>query len=227
VSGMSPSVAAELTRRLKSLPLLKTVGITAFMCAFFAGYFATLNHPLFRVRYMPQTGFDCWLGFQPWAVSLYCSLWLYVLIPPALIGRARELLRYGAVAGLLALTGLVIFLLWPTKVATQGTGFLKRVDLGGNACPSLHVAFAVFSAICISRLFRGLGVPGYAQVLNWLWCAAILYSTLATKQHVLLDLAAGSVVGWGVTLWYRGPLAAQTGAMNGSPAATATNAARY
>jgi hypothetical protein len=224
---MSPSVAAELTGRLKSLPLLKTVGITAFMGAFFAGYFATLNHPLFRVRIMPQTDFDRWLGYRPWTVTLYCTLWLYVLIPPALIGRARELLRYGAVTGVMALTGLGLFLLWPTKVAMQGTGFLKTVDLGGNACPSLHAAFAVFSAICISRLLRGLKVPGYAEVINWLWGAAILYSTLATKQHVLLDLAAGSLLGWGTTLWYRGPVAAQTGAMNGSPAATAANAARY
>jgi membrane-associated phospholipid phosphatase len=112
-------------------------------------------------------------------------------------------------------------------VATLGTGFLKTVDLGGNACPSLHAAFAVFSAICIRRLFRSLGMPGYAETLNWIWCAAILYSTLATKQHVLLDLVAGSLLGGGATLGYRGPLAAQTGAMNGSPAATAANAARY
>ena len=127
----------------------------------------------------------------------------------------------------LALTGLGIFLLWPTKVASQGTGFLKTVDLGGNACPSLHAAFAVFSATCIGRLLRSLGLPGSAQVLSWLWCGAILYSTLATKQHVLLDLIAGSLLGWGTTLWYRGPIAAQTGAINGSPAATAANAARY
>jgi len=202
---MSSSVAVELIRRLKALPLLKTVGITAFMCAFFAGYFATLNHPLFRVRYMPQTTFDRWLGFKPWTVSLYCTLWLYVLIPPALICRARELLHYGAVAAALAVTGLGIFLVWPTKVVSQGTGFLKTVDLGGNACPSLHAAFAVFSAFCAARLLRGLGLPAFAQVLNWLWCAAILYSTLATKQHVLLDLIAGAALGWGTALVYRGP----------------------
>lgn len=225
---MSSSAAVELARRLKALPLLKSGGITGFMVAFFAGYFATLNHPVFRVRVMPETGFDRWLGFQSWTVGVYCTLWVYVLIPPALIERGRELLRYGAAAAALALTGLGIFVLWPTKVAMQGTGFLKTVDLGGNACPSLHAAFAVFSAICISRLLRRLGAPAAADAVNWLWCAAILYSTLATKQHVLLDLLAGSLLGWGTTWCYRGPEAAgQTVAKNGSPAATAANAARY
>jgi len=187
------SNALSISARLRALPLLKTVGITAFMCAFFAGYFATLNHPVFRVRTMPATAADRWLGYQPWTVSLYCTLWVYVLM------------HYGAVAAALAVTGLGIFLVWPTKVVSQGTGFLKTVDLGGNACPSLHAAFAVFSAICIGRLLRGLGLPAFALVLNWLWCAAILYSTLATKQHVLLDLIAGAALGWGTALVYRGP----------------------
>jgi len=225
---MTNSVGPEVIGRLKSLPLLKTFGITAFMCAFFAGYFATLKHPLFPVRMMPETPVDDWIGYHPSLVGVYCSLWFYVLIPPALTGRPRELLRFGAVAGALALVGLAIFVAWPTKVATHGTGFLKAVDLGGNACPSLHAAFAVFSAICTGRLLRRLNVPAVATVLNWLWCAGILYSTLATKQHVLIDLVAGSLLGWGITLWYGGPSPAYyTGAENGSPAATAASAARY
>jgi membrane-associated phospholipid phosphatase len=33
------------------------------------------------------------------------------------------------------------------------------------------------------------------RILNGLWCLAIIYSTLATKQHVALDAAAGAVLG--------------------------------
>ena len=31
--------------------------------------------------------------------------------------------------------------------------------------------------------------------LSWLHCLAILWSTIATRQHVVLDVAAGAVVG--------------------------------
>lgn len=185
----------SLTQRLKALPLLKAFGITGFMVIFFVAYFATLKHPLFPVHQMPELALDRWIGFQPGTVWLYCTLWVYVLLPPALIGEARALLRYGAVAGILALIGLAIFVLWPTTVAMQGTGFLKTVDLGGNACPSLHAAFAVFSAISLGRILRALPAPAIFNAVSWLWCVAILYSTLSTKQHVSLDLVAGSALG--------------------------------
>ena len=31
--------------------------------------------------------------------------------------------------------------------------------------------------------------------LSWLHCLAILWSTIATRQHVVLDVVAGAVVG--------------------------------
>jgi hypothetical protein len=111
-----------------------------------------------------------------------------------MVGR-RALLRYGAVAAALAAIGLGIFFLWPTAVAPQGSGFLKTIDRGGNACPSLHAAFAVLTALCLERMLRRMGAPRAVRAANWLWCAAILYSTLATKQHVCADLAGGLVLG--------------------------------
>src|SRR3569832_1507011 len=33
------------------------------------------------------------------------------------------------------------------------------------------------------------------RLLNWLWCAGILYSTLAVLQHVVLDVAGGMALG--------------------------------
>jgi len=195
LDSLGSSFAAAAVQRLKALPWLKSFGISGFMVLFFMGYFATLNHPLWAVRQMPEGSVDRWISYQPWTVGIYCTLWLYVLLPPALMGTARGLLRYGAVAGILAAVGLGIFMLWPTRVALQGTGFLKSVDLGGNACPSLHAAFAVFTAVCLQRFLRRLEAPRVLIVLSWLWCAAILYSTLSTKQHVSLDVLAGSVLG--------------------------------
>jgi len=72
---------------------------------------------------------------------------------------------------------------------------LQSVDGSGNACPSLHVAFAVFSALELDRILRRMGAHGLARGLSWGWCAGILYSTLATRQHVAIDLFAGAALG--------------------------------
>lgn len=73
--------------------------------------------------------------------------------------------------------------------------FLKNIDAGGNACPSLHVATAAFSAVWLHHLLRRLGGPPWILVFNWAWCIAIIYSTLATRQHVALDALGGLILG--------------------------------
>jgi membrane-associated phospholipid phosphatase len=75
------------------------------------------------------------------------------------------------------------------------TAFLKNVDASGNACPSLHVAFAVFTLGWLHRLLHEMGAGLTIKTVNWLWCAAIVYSTIATRQHVVLDVVAGAALG--------------------------------
>jgi membrane-associated phospholipid phosphatase len=69
------------------------------------------------------------------------------------------------------------------------------VDAAGNACPSLHVATAMFNAACLEPLLRRVGAPASLRVANALWFVAIAYSTLAVKQHVAVDVAAGATLG--------------------------------
>jgi membrane-associated phospholipid phosphatase len=73
--------------------------------------------------------------------------------------------------------------------------FLKAVDAAGNACPSLHVAAAVYSSFWVYWLMRELRLGWRAQSIQILWGVAIVYSTMATKQHVALDVLAGTVLG--------------------------------
>ena len=47
----------------------------------------------------------------------------------------------------------------------------------------------------VGRLFRQFSAPGWLLLLNWVWCIGIVYSTLATRQHVALDVAGGVVLG--------------------------------
>lgn len=203
VPATPPHWAREAVYRLGQQWWLKTFGITAFMFAFFSGYIYLLRHALFPVTVMPLTAIDRLVPFQPDWLPVYASLWVYVSLPPGLLKTRRELYYYGAAVGSLCLAGLGIFLLWPTAIPTaeidwgQFPGFaaLKGIDAASNACPSLHVATAVFSAYWLQRLIGELNAPLRLNLLNWLWCIAIAYSTLATKQHVALDVVAGSLLG--------------------------------
>lgn len=190
-------------KRLRTSWLTKLLGTTVAMLAFFAAYFWVLRHPIFPVTVMPLTAVDRLIGFSPGALPLYFSLWLYVSLAPGLLIARRELVSYGIAAAALSAIGLGIFLLWPTAVPASdiawaqhpGFAFLKSADASGNACPSLHVAFAVFTAVWFERLLRQMDAGRAARALNGLWCAGILYSTIATRQHVALDVLAGAGLG--------------------------------
>lgn len=213
-----PAGAAELALRTLRISLrlawLKALGTAAFMVVFFHAYFYLLDHPAGAVTVMPETALDRWIGFQPWALPIYLSLWVYVSLPVALMLSPREIVAYGVRIGGLCLAGLGVFYLWPTKVPAfpldwmqyPGFSLLRGIDAAGNACPSLHVATAVFTAIWLNWMAPALGWGARLRRLNALWCLAIAYSTLATKQHVVLDVLAGALLGAFVA-WVSAPRA--------------------
>ena len=198
----------ELRARFAFRWWLKTLGVSAYITGFMFLYFTLLRHPQFSVTVMPLTALDQVIGFAPWSLFLYATLWIYISFVPGLLWSWSEMREYLLQVTLLGLLGFAIFLLWPTAVPATlmdwsnhpAMALLKSVDAAGNACPSLHVAFAVLSAIWLQRLFSQLGMPAYLYVCNWLWCLGILYSTLATKQHVALDLYTGAALGLAVVL---------------------------
>ncbi len=199
----APTWGAEIGRRVRSLFLLKAVGTTVFTWLFFIGYFHLLRNPAFPVTVMPLTALDALVPFQPHFLGAYLSLWLYVGVAPGLQPNFRELLVYGFWVGGLCLTGLGLFYLWPTQIpplAIDVSGYpgfemLQGVDAAGNACPSMHVAVAIFTAVRLEHVLREARTPLWPRLLNWLWFAAIAWSTLAVKQHVALDALAGALLG--------------------------------
>ena len=198
-----PGWVAEFWRRMKRHLLLKFMGISGFMWIFFIGYFHMLRHPVYPVTEMPLTALDRLITFQPGALIAYLTLWFYLGIAPSLLLSLRELVSYGLWVGGLCLVGLVCFYFWPTAVPVAVLGInshpsftvLQGVDAAGNACPSLHVATAMFSALWLDHLLRTLRAPTAARVFNGCWFIAIAYSTLAIKQHVVVDVIAGLVLG--------------------------------
>jgi membrane-associated phospholipid phosphatase len=182
---------------------LKSIGTAVFITLFFNAYFFLLKNPVYPITVMPFTWFDGLIGFQPLALPFYLSMWVYVSLPPALLATRRELVIYGVAIATTCLAGLTIFYFWPTAVPPADIdwvqypemAFLKGIDAAGNACPSMHVATAVFSGVWLHHLLRRFGGPLWILAVNWGWCIGIVYSTLATRQHVALDVLGGLVLG--------------------------------
>jgi len=183
--------------------LLKVLATTVVIGLFFVAYFHLLHHPEHAVRTVPLTALDRIIPFEPAALFVYLTLWLYVGVGPGLQPNLRALVAYGFWIGGLCAAGLVIFLLWPTNVPPTGVdpsryaGFsmLQGVDAAGNACPSMHVATAIFTMLRLQDVWRRIGAPTLIQIVNLTWCSAIVLSTLFIKQHVVLDVISGALLG--------------------------------
>ena len=203
-----PSAWSRMAEAISRHFLLKGLGTMLFIALFFGAYFYLLKHPAFPLTVMPRIWADHLIGFAPLALPVYLSLWVYVSLPPLFFSDRRELLHYGLAIALTCLFGLAVFFVWPTAAPPADVDwlkypdmqFLKNIDAAGNACPSLHVATAVFSGLWLHRLLRGFSAPSWLLWLNALWCAGIAYSTLATRQHVAVDVAAGIALG-GLAAW--------------------------
>ena len=195
--------ATALAARMRCHLLLKVLATTVVIGLFFVAYFHLLHHPEHAVRTVPLTALDRIIPFEPAALFVYLTLWLYVGVGPGLQPNLRALVAYGFWIGGLCAAGLVIFLLWPTNVPPTGVdpsryaGFsmLQGVDAAGNACPSMHVATAIFTMLRLQDVWRRIGAPTLIQIVNLTWCSAIVLSTLFIKQHVVLDVISGALLG--------------------------------
>lgn len=150
---------------------------------------------------MPVLGLDRAVPFASEWTWVYLSV--FALAPlPAMLMRDRVLLKRLALE--MAVIGLVsnaIFVVWPTSVprpdaagTTEEWQTLTTIDRPVNACPSLHASLAVFAALWFLPLGRGRAGGTALVAAAWAWALAVLWATLATKQHVVVDLAAGAAL---------------------------------
>jgi membrane-associated phospholipid phosphatase len=209
----APAAAAswlvQARTRVLSHMWLKGIGTTAYITAFFMAYFWMLENPRVSPTVLPLTAVDRAVPLSTGWLPSYLSLWVYVSLPPALFAERAPLVRFGIAIGAVCLAGLGLFALWPSAIppelavdfdAHPEMALLKGIDASGNACPSMHVATALFSALWLERLLREIGAPLWLRIANILWGVAIIYSTLAVKQHVFLDVVGGVLLG-GLGAW--------------------------
>ena len=202
----------ELKRRAGHLWVLKMLATMGGIALFFYAYFWVMRNPLSPAAVMPAIWVDEFVPFWPRSFVLYASLWAYVALGSALLKDRWELAAWGAASLAMIVVGLGIFMVLPTKIPPVAIDwsqhppleFLKTVDASGNACPSLHAAFAVFTAVVLHNTLTAIHAPRSLLAGNALWCLGIVYSTIATRQHVALDVIAGLVLAGTASLAYLG-----------------------
>lgn len=112
----------------------------------------------------------------------------------------------------MSLMGFFVFFFFPTGIPRPAFvctthalyNALIQFDKGINACPSFHAAFAVYHGACCHAIFKRGAGETWMRVFIWVWVSGILASTLLTKQHVVVDIIAGSILGLcGYVLFFR------------------------
>jgi membrane-associated phospholipid phosphatase len=155
-----------------------------------------------RPATVPAIWIDRALPLRPEWSLVYLSLFLAALLPVFVIHQQEHVHR--TILAFLAawLIGLACFLLFPTVSSRPkpplGEGFndwlLRAIyssDVKYNCLPSLHVAQVYIAALSCNIVHRGVGRAALV------WATLVAVSTLFTKQHYVLDVITGFLLGAG------------------------------
>jgi len=154
---------------------------------------------------MPAWFHEDALPFLPDWSWIYASV--FVLHTAALwVGEEMTLIRrYAKSVALSFAIGAVFFWFMPTSLdrpQIQHAPYewlITRVDGERNVFPSLHAAMATLSVV---RFWRGTST--FLRILLVLWWICLIFSTLVTRQHSVVDLVAGALLS-GVLCWMMRP----------------------
>lgn len=190
--------------RLKSKLWLKLALTIALNLWVYVPYHFLQHHAFFPVIIMPASYLDRLIPFSEYAVWAYLSIYLLMPVGPFLMHDKRQIVNYAWGIIVLGFLADIVFFIWPTScprplITSENPvyHFLTQIDMPRHALPSLHAAFAVYSALCAELVLREFGRHPFLRVGIWLWTLTILYATLATKQHVMADILAGSAMALG------------------------------
>lgn len=155
---------------------------------------------------LPVLWFDRNFPFIPEFFWTYITEYAMFLMAILYFRRGHEMGRYFYAFLFHQTLAVLIFLLWPTTfprhlwptpdtVSGQALAWFRdNMDPPNNCLPSLHVASSYLTAFALGHFFR--------RSLFWIsWASVIAVSTLFTKQHSILDVGAGLILGIG-TYWF-------------------------
>ncbi len=144
------------------------------------------------------------IRFTPSMIVVYESFFMFVLLGffGAPLPRIRQMA--GAMQMSAVLCGLVFVflpttLVYPPVDGATWAGYLwqltAKMDTVYNCLPSLHAALTCLVLIAMSDAYRPL-----RTILIALWAVLILYSIIAVRRHLGVDVLAGAMVA--ICMWW-------------------------
>ncbi|UJR83378.1 phosphatase PAP2 family protein [Sandaracinus amylolyticus] len=160
-------------------------------------------------RLLPLTALDLAIPYWPWTVWIYGTATWAVFLAWAIVPSRLEARRLWTSIALASITCAAIFMVFPTTYPrtlypTPDDGSLTAIELAdlreadtaANCVPSLHVALAALMALSgISFPFRTTRVRRALAVLCVAWATLVALATLTVKQHYIVDVPSGALVG--------------------------------
>lgn len=162
---------------------------------------------------LPLTTLDRAIPFWPASGLVYFGAFVFLIAAFLTLRDRAEATRFLYASLLAQVIGMLVFLVWPTAYPREAfplpgsasalgaalVHYVRATDAPVNCLPSLHVCTATLCALALrgSRWFgAGLGIA--------VLCAA---STLTFKQHYVVDVIGGALLGfaaWWVCFRWRG-----------------------
>jgi membrane-associated phospholipid phosphatase len=149
-------------------------------------------------RVLPLSSLDQWLPLIPETVWIYWSDYLLLFCGFHFCRSPEAVWRFSVAIFATVVAGVAVHWLFPVVYPrslyplpgdASVTLFLferfRAVDTPASSLPSLHVAASYVAALMAPRGARG------RRILLLVWATAIAASTLTTKQHYVVDVAAG------------------------------------
>ena len=152
-------------------------------------------------------GLDDWIPFRPNWVWIYSFLYYPAILSVNLFVESSQQFTLIAISYLLLLLfQMTFFLTFPVStpkhwrnrgtaktISAKFLAYVQRIDAPSNSFPSMHTSVATLTAF---HLYSDFG----AMVI--LFPVLIGLSCLFTKQHYLIDIPAGVLLGWASFVMY-------------------------
>jgi membrane-associated phospholipid phosphatase len=163
-------------------------------------YFWCQRNPLVTPRQL-KLRIDEWIPYWPSWVWIYsCLYYPIILYLNFVIDSARQFTYVATSYMLLLGLQMLFFVLFPVTTPQHWRAYnlerslserflavVQRIDAPSNSFPSMHVSVAMLTAM---HLLPHLGAMAFA------FPVLIAFSCLFTKQHYVIDMPAGALLGW-------------------------------
>jgi len=166
-----------------------------------APYLLLQQFSLYSVFWLEESSIDKHVPVNLNAVYIYFSYY-FLLIIAGYATSDKIFVRFLKAVSMVALVSHLCFFFFPTGLSRDSIDiqnapalyeWLVKWEKPRNCLPSLHASLSILCSLALFQRNKLLGI------LAAFWTLAILWSALALRQHITIDLAAGVLLA--STVW--------------------------